>query len=52
MLSAALWGGIAAASLLIGYALSERGLSNRTVGLWMNFGAGALKRRHRLRAGA
>lgn len=42
MLSAALWGGIAAASLLIGYALSGRGLSNRTIGLWMGFGAGAL----------
>ncbi|NTU79701.1 MAG: ZIP family zinc transporter [Chloroflexales bacterium] len=42
MVGAALWGGIAAASLLIGFALSGRGLSNRTIGLWMGFGAGAL----------
>jgi ZIP family zinc transporter len=42
MLSAFLWGGFAAASLLIGYALSGRGLSNRSIGIVMGFGAGAL----------
>jgi ZIP family zinc transporter len=42
MISAFLWGGLAASSLLIGYLLAERGLSNRTVGLIMGFGAGAL----------
>jgi ZIP family zinc transporter len=42
MLGAALWGAFAAISLLIGYALSGRGLSKRTIGLWMGFGAGAL----------
>ena len=42
MLSAVLWGGLAAASLLIGYVLSGRGLSNRTIGIVMGFGAGAL----------
>ncbi len=42
MLSAFLWGGCAAASLLIGFALSGRGLSNRTIGLIMGIGAGAL----------
>lgn len=42
MLSAILWGGFAAASLLIGYALSGRGLSNRSIGIVMGFGAGAL----------
>jgi ZIP family zinc transporter len=39
---AVLWGGLAAASLLIGYLLSARGLSNRTIGMIMGFGAGAL----------
>jgi ZIP family zinc transporter len=39
---AVLWGGIAAASLLVGFYLSSRGLSNRTVGIIMGFGAGAL----------
>ncbi len=42
MLTAAWWGGLAAASLLIGYALARRGLSLRTVGLVMGVGAGAL----------
>ncbi len=42
MLSAILWGGVAAVSLLIGYGLALRGLSNRTVGLIMGIGAGAL----------
>ena len=42
MLSAVLWGGLAAASLLVGFYLASRGLTNRTVGLIMGFGAGAL----------
>jgi zinc transporter, ZIP family len=42
MLTAILWGGLAAASLLVGYALAGRGLSNRTIGIVMGFGAGAL----------
>jgi zinc transporter, ZIP family len=42
MLSAMWWGGVAAASLLIGYALALRGLSNRTIGLVMGIGGGAL----------
>ena len=42
MLPALLWGGLAASSLLVGYLLAERGLSNRTLGLIMGFGAGAL----------
>ncbi len=42
MLSAFLWGGFAAASLLIGFYLASRGLSNRTIGLIMGIGAGAL----------
>jgi len=42
LLSAVLWGGLAAASLLIGYGLSRRPLSIRTVGLVMGLGAGAL----------
>ena len=42
MVSAILWGGLAAGSLLIGFALSGRGLSNRNVGLIMGFGGGAL----------
>ena len=36
------WGGLAAASLLIGFMLALRGLSNRTIGLIMGIGAGAL----------
>jgi len=42
MLAAILWGGLAAASLLIGYLLASRNLSDRTVGMVMGFGAGAL----------
>jgi len=42
MLTAFLWGGFAAASLLIGYFLTARGLSDRTIGIVMGFGAGAL----------
>ena len=42
MVSAFLWGGLAASSLLIGFALAGRGLSNRTIGVIMGFGAGAL----------
>lgn len=42
MLSAILWGGLAAASLLIGYLLAWRNLSERTIGMVMGIGAGAL----------
>jgi ZIP family zinc transporter len=42
MLTAIWWGGLAAASLLVGYLLATRGLSNRTLGLIMGVGAGAL----------
>ncbi len=42
MLTAVFWGGLAAASLLVGFYLSYRGLSNRTIGMVMGFGAGAL----------
>ena len=42
MLAAFLWGGLAASSLLIGYLLARRELRNRTIGLVMGFGAGAL----------
>ena len=42
MFSAIWWGGFAAASLLIGFILALRGLSNRTIGLIMGVGAGAL----------
>jgi ZIP family zinc transporter len=42
MIEAMLWGLLAAASLLIGYLLAGRGLSNRTTGMIMGFGAGAL----------
>jgi ZIP family zinc transporter len=42
VLSAILWGGIAAASLLIGYVLALRGLSSRSIGLVMGIGAGSL----------
>lgn len=42
MVAAFLWGALAASSLLVGYLLAGRGLSNRTVGLIMGFGAGAL----------
>jgi len=37
-----LWGGFAAASLLVGFYLASRGLSNLTIGIVMGFGAGAL----------
>lgn len=42
MITAFWWGALAAASLLIGYVLAARGLSQRTVGLVMGVGAGAL----------
>jgi zinc transporter, ZIP family len=42
LLSATLWGGFAAASLLVGFYLASHGLSNRTIGIIMGFGAGAL----------
>ncbi len=42
MSAAILWGGLAAASLLVGFFFAGRGLSNRTVGAVMGFGAGAL----------
>jgi ZIP family zinc transporter len=42
MISAFLWGGLAAASLLVGFFLSGRGLSNRAIGNIMGIGAGAL----------
>lgn len=42
MISAIWWGGLAAASLLIGYLLAIRGLSNRMTGLIMGIGSGAL----------
>ncbi len=42
MIQAFLWGAAAATSLLIGYYLARRGLSNRSIGMVMGFGAGAL----------
>lgn len=42
ILEAVIWGGLAATSLLVGFALSGRGLSNRVIGLIMGIGAGAL----------
>jgi ZIP family zinc transporter len=42
MVEAFLWGALAASSLLVGYLLAGRGLSNRIIGLIMGFGAGAL----------
>ena len=42
MVAATVWGGLAAASLLIGYGLMTRGPSKRTMGLIMGLGAGAL----------
>jgi zinc transporter, ZIP family len=42
MLPATLWGGLAAAALLVGFLLAGRGLSNRAIGIVMGFGAGAL----------
>lgn len=42
MFAAVLWGGLAAASLLIGYYLATRGPSKQATGLIMGIGAGAL----------
>lgn len=42
MFSAILWGGLAAASLLIGYMLTMRSPAKRTIGIIMGFGSGAL----------
>ena len=42
MLTAIFWGGLAAASLLVGFYLSSRDLSNRSIGMVMGFGGGAL----------
>lgn len=42
MVTAFFWGGLAAASLLVGFFLATRGLANRTIGIIMGFGAGAL----------
>ena len=42
MLNAFLWGGLAAGSLLLGYAVAGRGISNRTLGGIMGMGSGAL----------
>lgn len=42
LLTAVLWGGLAAASLLVGYFLSTLNLSMKTVRLVMGLGAGAL----------
>jgi ZIP family zinc transporter len=42
MIAAFLWGGLAAASLLIGYYLATRGPSEQATGLIMGIGAGAL----------
>jgi ZIP family zinc transporter len=36
------WGGLAAASLLVGFYLASRGLSKRSIGMVMGFGGGAL----------
>jgi ZIP family zinc transporter len=42
ILAAIWWGGLAAASLIIGYFLARRKLSHRTIGIVMGIGAGAL----------
>ena len=42
MATAVLWGGLAAASLLVGYFLARTNLSSRTIGIVMGIGAGAL----------
>ncbi len=42
MFSAFIWGGFAAGSLLIGYLLASRKLSNRNIGIIMGIGSGAL----------
>jgi hypothetical protein len=39
MLSAFIWGGFAAGSLLIGYLLAFRKLSNRNIGIIMGIGS-------------
>jgi ZIP family zinc transporter len=41
-LAAILWGGLAAASLLIGYLFARRGLSNRTAGAMLTMLADAM----------
>jgi hypothetical protein len=43
VLTAIFWGGIASAALLVGFYLAERGLSNRTIGIVIGFGAGSLR---------
>jgi ZIP family zinc transporter len=42
MIAAVLWGGLAAAALLLGFYLATRGPSERSIGLIMGIGAGAL----------
>jgi zinc transporter, ZIP family len=42
MIFAFLWGALSAISLMIGFLIAERGLSNKVIGLIMAFGAGAL----------
>lgn len=42
VLAAFVWGGLGAASLLIGFALASRVLSQRAIGIVMGIGAGAL----------
>jgi zinc transporter, ZIP family len=42
MISAFLWGGLAAGALLVGYFLANRGFSERHVGIVMGIGTGAL----------
>jgi ZIP family zinc transporter len=42
MFAAAIWGGVAAGSLLVGFFLAGHRLSKRRVGIVMGFGAGAL----------
>lgn len=42
MFEAILWGGIAASSLLVGYLLTARELSDRSIGIVMGIGSGAL----------
>ena len=44
MIAAVLWGGLAAASLLIGFYLATRRPSQRATGLIMGIGAGAIHR--------
>ncbi len=42
MVTAFIWGGLAAGALLIGFLLAGRGLSKRMIGIVMGIGAGAL----------